>query len=173
MSRIEERTRQLEVQKEEIERDFPIKIDVQLSYRSDFTGGEAEIVMLSFIFGAIATGFFSAIGRDIWSKAKDFCGKIVQSQRKRQDNSRTTILAVFDYGGHQITVSLERLDRKKWEAISSLYNMDPVHLFWEELPTQVLEIIELIDKKSENLAGIKTIKVELSDIERKWVIIKT
>ena len=173
MDQIEERTRQLEAEKKQIERDFPVQIKVQLSYRKSFAGGGGEIAILSFIFGAIAIGFFSAIGGDLWSKAKDFCGKIVQRQKKRQDNSSTTIVVVFDHRGCQITASLKRLDRKKWRAMSTLYGADPVHLFWEELPARVLEIVELIDKRNKDLAGVKAIDLEPSNIERRWMITKT
>ena len=170
MSRIKDRTRQLEAQKEEIERDFPVKINLQLSYRPGFLGG-AEIVVLSFIFGAIASGFFSEIGKDLWSKAKEFCRRIVTDQEKRRDESRATILAVFDYQGYQILARLI-LDRKTLKAMSSLYGIDPVRLFWEELPSQASQIVELIEGKNEYVAGVKAMSIELSDKERKWMLTK-
>lgn len=170
MSRIKDRTRQLEAQKEEIERDFPVKINLQLSYRPGFFVG-AEIVVLSFIFGAIASGFFSEIGKDLWSKAKEFCRRIVTDQGKRRDESRATILAVFDYQGCQILARLT-LDRKKLEVMSSLYGVDPVHLFWEELPSQVSQVVERIERVGEYVAGVKALSIELSDKEKKWVLTK-
>lgn len=170
MSQIEERTRQLEAEKEQIERCFPVKIEVLLSYRSGFIGG-GEIVVLSFIFGAIAGGFFSEIGKDLWLKAKEFCGRIVHDQKKRRDRSSTTILAVFDCQGYQILAKLI-LNRKTLKAMSSLYGVDPVRLFWEELPSQASQIVELIEMKSEHLEGVKAMSLELGDKDRKWVLRK-
>jgi hypothetical protein len=172
MSTIDKRRRQLEAQKEEMERDFPVKINLQLSYRSGFIGGGGEVIVLSFILGALATGFFQEIGKDFWLKAKEFCGGIVKEQERRQDQSSMTVLVTFDYQGHQILAKLN-LDRKRLKAMYSLYGIDPVSIFWEQLPSQASQIVESIEMKSEDLEGMKAISLELSDKHRKWVLRKT
>jgi hypothetical protein len=174
MTKIQEYRSQLEEEKNNIERELlksncQTHIEFNVSYTLGFIAEETETV-LAFTFGAIAGGFFSAIGKDIWLKIKESCNRIINSQKKLKDYYCTTeIRATFQFNALQIQCILKLDDNKMKNNLSN-----PIDIFWEESSQQIEQIITEYQPReiTQNITMIKELKLSVQEKRWSWVTCK-
>jgi hypothetical protein len=157
--------------KNEIQQQYPIKIDLRLIRMNALTGGGGEIAILTFILGAISGGFFSEIGKDFWIKLKDLCKKIYDSRKPHKRRSKGIILVECEYRNYQIVAVLEvnKVNRSKFDI---LCKGDILDYFWKELPIRLKSIMENADDRKSKTENVITFQLSLNTEKASWIIDK-
>lgn len=111
----------------DIETKFPVKISYSKEAYHFFGGGGGEdFVILGFIIGAVAGGFFSEIGKDLWSNLKSVSKKIYNSLVKDKANLIIDVKITID-DGREIWFSF--IANSDTEFFSKHYGGDPINFF--------------------------------------------
>ena len=160
-------------EKEFIENSYPIKVIVHRGGWGAFTGGGGEVITIAFIVGALAGGFFSEVGKDLYSKTKEMCKKlwVIVKKSKKMENSPNWARVVldFEYKEHRIVAYID-IRTDNIPKIEQIYNGVPLDFFWENLPSQVSDILQSIDKGSQDESPNNIHTLTLSREEKKLML---
>lgn len=160
---------QWERDKEYIEKNYHVKIVTHFSHEKGFAEG-GEIAVLGFIFGAIAGGFLSEAGKDLWLKVKSLSQEFIQNQSKNENKKRTEVIAIFAYDSYQIIASLSFEESTKNHLTGT--NPEIIQLFWNELPSQLSKSFKLIDNQNSSFSSIKALELCFNHKDNIWTVFK-
>lgn len=152
-----------------IQKKYPIKVDLRLISKKALTGSGGEIAILAFLLGSIGGGFLAEIGKDLWTKVKVLCKKIYTSLKDSGRGSNGVIFVECEYINIQVVATMEIKDNNidNWNKI---YNGDVMEYYWLELPYQLKGIIEAVDDKEYNIENTASIKLTLAIERAAWII---
>ncbi len=118
--------------------DDRVSVETRILKRAGFIGGSAEIAVLAFLLGTVGSSFLSEVGKDLWTKCKELCTKVLAGRDTAKATSK--ILLVFDYRGVQIALYLE-LGSKEVEALSASGSCHRLTRLWSELDEEIAALI--------------------------------
>jgi len=154
---------------DELERTHPVQVTIRQSHLGAFMGGGGDTAVVAFLFGAIAGGFLSAVGEDLWAKAKALCKRIHDHNKARKDDSETIVLATLEYKGLQVTAHLN-LDKRSQQELETMYRGDPLGYFWEGVPIQLGQVIKLIHEGNPSVLSAKALGLTLDNQKPTWTV---
>jgi len=71
------------------------------------------VFALGFVSGGVASGFFEAIGSDLWNAAKQIASRVISQHRRTEV---TTVRFEYEYKGKKVTLDCKSNDTKVVES---------------------------------------------------------